>query len=477
MESQLERISPVECRVRVQIAWDDVLPKHNRKLRELQTRVRMPGFRKGKVPPAVLERLYGAGMREELSRDLVSDTFKDAVAQHNTVPLTDPVLEKADFEKGQPFEYAARFEVTPQIQLKKYKGLSVRRRPASADPEKLEAHLVSKQEELAEIRPLPEALDRETTQDGDVWTVDADGSFGSQHISVKDVDIEIGSAAATFVPGLEAQLRELKLAEVGDTRKLRFVPPQDSLRPDFKGLEVELTVGLRQVREKVRPVLDDEFARDTGDAESMDELRRSIEGRLLEEDTALAERDARHRLVTQLLELNPFDPAPSMITREVEGQVERFKSQLRRQGITLAQLNMSEAQVAHNVRPEAVFNVSGFLLLDAIGRAESIWATEKEVTEEVEEMAKEQGKKPARLRATMEKSQELLLLRAQIRESKILDFLMENTDVTEAPDPEPEDADGVNQAPDAPTASDDRADVDPEADGGSTPSSADDVAD
>ncbi|TPV93303.1 MAG: trigger factor [Myxococcales bacterium FL481] len=436
MESQIERISPVECRVKVQIAWADVSPRLETKFRDLKTRVRIPGFRRGKVPNGMLERLYGKGAREEVGRDLVNETFRNAVAKHNTVPLTEPVVESTNLVNGQPFTYAARFEVTPQIQLNEYKGLRVRRRPAVADEAAIDAELAQKQDELAEVRPLPENLERTETADGDLWTVDVEGSFADRRISHKDVEIEIGSAKETVLPGLAEKLASTPLAAVGSTIELSYEPDQGGLRPEYRGQSIEVNVGLRQVRQKVRPALDDEFARDTGDADSLEELRGKIRDRLREEDQAQAERDARHRLVQELLKRNPFDPAPSMVQREVAGQVERVKAQLQQQGMNLAQLGMDEGRLAQNVRGEAVFNITGFLLLDAIGKAEGINVDESEVDKELEEMAAEQGTTVARLRPTMEKNQQLLLLRAQIRESKILDFLMENSDVYEEADPE-----------------------------------------
>ncbi|MBL9106568.1 MAG: trigger factor [Myxococcales bacterium] len=435
METQLERISAVECRVRVQIPWEEISPRFNQKLRELQGKARLPGFRPGKVPPAMVEKLFGKGVREELARDIVQETFQTAVTRHEKVPLTQPVLEEGtSVNRGEAFKYAARFEVPPDLQPKDYTGVPVRRRPAVADEAKVESMLKAKQDELTVLKPIES---ERQTQAGDVWTVDIDGTLGNQKVSGKDIKIEIGAGQGEYLPGISKTLEDLQTSAVGSTRQVSYLPPQERIRPEFRGQEAKLSLGFRNVQEKHVPALDDEFARDC-EAESLEELKTKFRDQVREEDQNEAERDARKRLVEALLERNPFEVAPSLVAREVAAQVDLFKRQLQQQGIKLQQTGMSEQQVASQMRPQAQFNVKAFLLLDAIGKAENVVVDEAEVDKELGELAKERGQNVDRLRATMEKNNQLLLLRAQIREEKILDLLMSKSEVTEAPDPKPE---------------------------------------
>ncbi len=435
MDSRIEQISSVECRVHVTIPWDQVSQRLDQKMRELGRNARLPGFRRGKVPRHMLERLYGKGVREELANDLVQETFDTAVSKHDRNPLNQPVLESSVIEKGEGFKYAARFEVMPEIEVKDYEGIEVRRRPAGVEDSAIEDALLAKQKELIEIRPLAEDIDREDTQAGDVWTVDVKGSFGDNEIERKDVRVEIGSSENEFLPGISKAFEGLKLAEVGSSKDIVFTPPQENLKPEFKGLEVKLKVGLREVKEKFVPPLDDELARDTGEAETLEELRANLRANLLEQDQHQAELEARKRLVEALLERNDFSPAPSLIEREVAAQVNMFERQLAAQGLNPAALGTNRQQLASNMRPQATFNVKAFLMLDALAKKQGIEISDEEVEKEVAQMAEEQGQNAARLRAQMERNQELLLLRAQMREEKILDFLMEKAKVTEAPDP------------------------------------------
>ncbi len=437
MESQLEKISAVECRVRVTIPWNQLEGRFHGKFKELKGRVRLPGFRPGKVPMPMLERLYGSSVRQELARDLVQETFETAVGQHDTTPLTKPVMESGNIERDSDFTYTARFEVAPSIEPTDYTGLEVRRRPCVTDDEKVQAMLEKKQAELTEVQPIPEDSKRTKTQDGDIWTVDIVGKLGSQDINVKETRVELGSANE-IIPGFGAQFADIELSEVGSTKTMTFMPPQEGLKPEFLGQEATLEVALREVREKVVPELDDEFAKDTGEAESLEELRTNYAKQVTEEDQAEAEREARLRLVKDILERNDFDPAPSMIDREVAAQVDMYRRQLAQQGLDFDAIGTSAVAMADQMRPQASFNVKAFLLLDAIGKKEDIDVSDEELGEEIKEVAAERNQNPERLKAQMEKSQEIILIRAQMREERILDFLMEKSKVTEAPDPEPE---------------------------------------
>jgi trigger factor len=438
MQSSIERISPVECRVQVEIPWTDISGRLQEKLRDVGRRARVPGFRPGKVPGNVLERMFGKSVRQELARDLVQETFQTAVAQNSVVPLTQPVLESSTLESGSPFRYAARFEVPPQIEPKDYAGVPVRRRPAVVDAAKVTAEIERRREQLTELRPLAEGETRELTAEGDVWTVDVEGTIGETRVSRKDVRVDIGVEKNEFVPGLAAALADTKLADVGKLRTLRFVPPEDRMRQDLRGQEAVLGVGLRELRVKHVPALDDDFARDTGEAESLAELEAKITDKIRQDDADEAERDARRRLVATLLERNPFEAAPSMIAREVSAQVDATKRQLSQQGMKLANIGTTEADLARRIRPQALFNVKAYLLLDAIGKAESIEVSDEDFEAELVKMAEEGGQNLARMRAQMEKSGQLVLVRAQMREERILDLLMAKAEVTEAADPEPE---------------------------------------
>ncbi len=437
MDSHIEQITPVECRVRVSIPWTDVSPRLDTKLRELKKTAKIPGFRQGMVPPKVIERMFGKSVRAELARDLVQETFETAVVSHKTTPLTQPVLESSKLELGEAFTYAARFEVSPKLEPKDYLGVAVRRRPAIVDQAKVDAALQKKREELTEIRPI-EPGSREQTQAGDVWTVDFDGTIGSEPLSRKDVQIEIGKVGGDVVPGLGDALADLPLAAVGQTREVKFIPAEDRVKPQFRGQDVKLTVALREVRMKVVPALDDDFARDTGDAETFAELEAKVRAEVSQEDGDTAEREARQRLVEALLERNPFEPAPSLVTREAQAQVQLFKQQISRQGLTLKQIGMTEARLSQSMRAQATFNVKAFLLLESIREKEGLDITEDELEAEVKEMAEAQGQNPVRLRATMEKNNQILVLRAQMREDRVLEFLMGKAELTESPDPEPE---------------------------------------
>ena len=435
MESQIERISPVECRVRVEIPWSEVSPRLSRKLSELRRQVRLPGFRRGKAPPKMVERLFGEGARHEVAEALVEETFESAVSEQGARAITGPRVDELKLERDAPFVYEARFEVPPEVEPKDYEGVPVRRRPVEITDEQVEAELERMREDLVEVEPVPEDEAKDPTRPGDVWTVDVDGTIGEDPVARTDLEVQIGRDQGEFIPGLAAAMADLSRGDVGTTKTVEFVPPEDRIKEEYRGKPVKLSLGLREIRVRRLPTLDDEFARDTGEADSLEELRAKVRERLQETEQAEAEREARMRLVQELLSRNDFEVAPSMIAREVSARIDGMRRQFAQAGIRLEDAGMSEQALWAQFEPEATFNVKAFLLLDAIGKAEGIDVTDEELDEAIAEIAEERGTTPERLRPTMERTQELVLLRAQIREEKILDHLMERAEVTEAPDP------------------------------------------
>ena len=256
MDSQIEQISPVECRVSVTVPWTEVSPRLDTKLRSLGRKARVPGFRPGKVPSRVLERMFGKSARQELANELFQETFQTAMSTHEANPLTQPLLESSSLEKGVDFVYAARFEVAPVIEPTDYKGVPVRRRPSVVDESKVDTELEKKQTELIELRPIEAAEGEEVrtkTQDGDVWTVDINGTIGEEALNRKDLEITIGKTEGEVVPGLSAEMAEFELALVGQTRDLEFTPPDDRVKPEFRGAAVKLTIAVRDVRSTFVP--------------------------------------------------------------------------------------------------------------------------------------------------------------------------------------------------------------------------------
>lgn len=430
MSSQFERISPVECRVNVEVPWSDVSPRLQKKMKELRRSVRMPGFRPGKAPLRMLERMYGEGVRHEVAQELVEATFKEAASEHQTVPLTEPRVDEHSYDEGKLFRYQARYEVAPVIEPKDYSGVPVFKLKVEADEEQVSSWLEDKRFELSELRPIEE---ERVTQDGDVWTIDIDGKWQDIDLSRKDVKVEMGKEATAYIPGLDKAMSELKTSETGEKRTLTFLPPQDKLREELKGTEVEIDVALREVKQRVLPELDDDFARDTELGDTLDELKDKVREMFREEADISAERDARLRLAGELLSRNEVTPAPSMVMREVEAQYNLQMEQLRRQGIDVSTLGQDREKAYEAMWPRAYGNVAAFLLLDAIGKKEEINVESSEVDEEIKALAEERNQNEGKLRASLQQSGEMMLLQAQIRENKIFEFLMEKAELRELP--------------------------------------------
>lgn len=429
MASQFERISPVECRVNVEVPWSDVSPRLSRKFSEVRRRVRVPGFRPGKAPMRMVERMYGASVRSEVAEDLVKQTFAGAAKEHETVPLTDPRVDDFNFEEGKTFTYKASYEVAPVIEPKDYEGVDVFKLKVEVDSEKVDEWMKAKRYDLSELRPIEEERD---TKAGDVWVLDVAGKWGDMDLTRKDLQIDIGGDDEPFIPGFAKQLEGFAGDAQGTKQVIKFLPIQDNLREDLKDQELELELALRERKQRVLPELDDDFARDTEMAESFAELKEKVEAQFREEADIAAERDARLRLASELLHRNDVTPAPSMVMREVEAQYNMQINQMRSQGIDLPALAPENREDVYRAMwPRAYGNVAAFLLLDSIGKKEDITVSSEELEQELKELAEEHGQNVDKLRTQLQQSGELMLLNAQIRENKIFEFLMEKATLRE----------------------------------------------
>ncbi len=439
IESKLEQLGPVECRIRVEIPWGDVEPRVRRRLEQLRRQVRIRGFRPGKAPARMVERMFRKDVEQEIAGELVEETFPEAVGEHGKRAIGGPTVDELVCEAGKTWVYSARFEVPPVVEPKDHKGVPVRRRPVEVKPEVVDEVLEEMRQQLAELVPVPEDDMDGPTQPGDVWTVDLEGTIGDEPIERTDVRVEIGAAPEQSpLPGLAEAMAKFSRKDVGETKTVSWTLPTEGIRPAYAGAEVKLTIGLRDVQRRQVPDLDDDFARDTGRADTLEELREKVEAEVREREQMEAEREARMRLVQELLSRNDFEVGPRLVGQEVAARVDQFKRQLANQGLALGQLGVSDEQLWQQFAPEATFNVKAFLLLDAIAKAEGIEVTDEDYEKAIEELAEGRDTTPGRLAAQMERSGEAVLLRAQLREEKVLDFLMEHAEITESPDPTPD---------------------------------------
>ena len=423
-QATIERTSDVERRVAVEVPWEQVKGRLDEAYRELSKGVSVKGFRRGKVPRGMLERLFGQHVNKEVAQRLVQDSITKALTDEELMPVAEPQVENDDIEDGQAFRYSATLQVVPEVEPKDYFGAEVAQRPAKADDAAVERALEEKRRALTEYR----AIEGRPTEDGDVLLVDLMGKVGGQPFDKENQLVELAEPPHEPLPGLAAKLRGIA------------AEPQD--------LDVELELGgdgaarllvtIKDVKQKVVPALDDEFAQNTGEADTLAALREKLQAQLLETDEKRAAEEAKQRLVDVILAKNDVPVVPALVEQHLE-RVIRLQSALMGMDPSMA----LDEDIKERLRGDAENTVRGAMLVGAIAKKEGVEVHEADVEKRLAELASQRGENVARVRSEYEKQGRLEQLRANLREEKTLDLLMSKANIIIKEIPEDEAAAGA----------------------------------
>ena len=398
----------------VRAAWEEAFTR-------VQKQAKLPGFRKGKVPRSMIKIHFADDVRQEVARHLIPDVYRQALAETQIKPVEDPDLQEVRLEEDAPLVFSAVVEIKPDIALGAYTGLAVSHTPTPLTDEEVEEAIGQIREQHAEYRAVERAADI-----GDLVIVD---------YTLTPEDMEPRSESGYgFVIGQSQVMKEIDEAVVGlvpgGTRETGLRFGDDHRNEALRGKSGAATVTLREVKEKILPALDDEFAKTVGAFETLDALRAEVRKELL----ARRERDNRQaleeKIVEALLAAHEFQVPDALVMRQVGHTVEHARERVRRQGVDPDKLPWDYQKLVADLRPGAEKAVRRTLLLEAIAEKESLAPGEADVDAEVEKIAQASQRPAPAVRSMMEQSGDLDGLRFSLRERRTLDFLIERAQVT-----------------------------------------------
>jgi trigger factor len=416
---------PVVRRIEVVVAPRRVRDAFDRAYRELARGVRVRGFRPGRVPRSVLERLYGHSVAEQIEQSLVSETLPDALEQAGLEPVAEPEIDAAHPSEGSEFRYTARIEVKPVIELPDTTGLPARRPAVEVKPEEVEGELEALRQRNA---PLVEEPEGTRAARGNVLTIDFAGEVDGASFeggSGKAVEVELG--AGRFLADFEAQLEG---AVAGEDREVRVHFPADYANEQLAGKEAVFRVHVAEVKRRAVPELDDEFAKDVGDFADLAALRERIRSDLLALRERSSRAELRRSLVDALIERAPFEVPPGMLQRELGRQLHAARHRLEGH-VPEEALGEQLARWQEEWRPRAERDVREALLLEAVARAEGIEIEAAEIEARIEQMARERGTTPARLRKSFSEGMLEEVVRIELRDEQALARLADRAKIDE----------------------------------------------
>jgi trigger factor len=417
---QVEETGPVERRLRVEIPTAKVDATFDAVYRELGRTTRIRGFRPGRAPRQVLERYFGDRARHEVLERLVQETLPEAVERQQLAVVGEPRLAPAGEPKqGGPFVYEATVEIRPSIELKKVRGLELER-PSVPEPEQdpVEGYLEDLRNAHASLVSEPEHV---RAAQGHVVVVDYEASRDGQPIEgAKGAEQEVEIGAGRAIPGFEDQLVGLA---PGEEREFDLELPEGA-EPDAQGeRSAHFRVKLLEVKRKQLPELDDEFAKDASDFDSLEELRASVRERVEEGRKENEKRRLRQAAVEAAIEANPFPVPPSMVDRQLASRLSRARSELHGRVPDDDLMQLLEGW-RDEWRPQAEREVQFALLVPEIAAAEDIEVTEEDVDARLREIAEGRNEPVNRVKRAYKESGLLEALRAGLLEERVVEFLV-----------------------------------------------------
>jgi trigger factor len=390
--------------------------------RELARKVKLPGFRPGKVPVDVIKKRFHGDILGEVAEAIVNKVVFDELDGRGLKPLAPPKVEEVKLDEGQPMTFKAVFETLPLIELPDWRGLRVSAKGPQVADEDVEKEVDRLREEAARYDPVDEAR---PTQAGDFvlldlyWRPLPSGKGGHDENAL----IEIGNSGnhADMNKGLEG------LSE-GETREIDVAWGEDAA-PQIAGKTVRYTVTLKGLKKKVVPAKDDEFAKDLGEFDSLEGLRGRIREQLLAAEERRADRETKGALVEALVAKADFEVPEALVERHMTARTENLARGLAYQGIDPRKVGVNWRDYRESTRDDSVKAAKADILLDEIARREGIEALESEVEAEVARLAARAGKSKDALRAQMAKEGDLPALASRIREEKTLDLIKSNASI------------------------------------------------
>jgi trigger factor len=404
----------------LEIPAEDVKKAVDRVTREITRLARVPGFRPGKAPATIIRRKFAEDIKSEVLQSLVPEQIERAVTEKKMVPVTQPHIDKVDFAETGPVKFRASFEVLPEFELEQYKDIEIEIPETKIGDADVEKALDELRDRAANFVPV----EGRVIADGDYAQLKLKGipAGGGEPLDGDSVQCHVGAEET-----MDAFNQNLRGASIGDHKNFDVTYPADYPDPKLKDKTYTYAVEVIGIKEKKRPELNDEFAKDVSEAKTLDELRGKIRENL---DAARAhnqEHLVREKIMEQLVAKHDFPVPQALVEQQMDARLERTVRSLAQQGVDPRAVNVDWVSMRARQRDRAVEDVKAELLLDRIATAENIDATDEDVNKEIESMAQRSGESATAVRANLTRQGALDRMKSKFRNDKTLNWLSQNS--------------------------------------------------
>jgi len=417
-------MADASCRreLELEIPAEEISKASEKVAKEFAKMARVPGFRPGKAPISLIKRRFAEDIKSEVLQNLVPETVEKAVAEQKLSPVSQPQVDKLEFNEGQPVKFRASFDVLPEFILANYKNLEIEMPEMNLTEEDVAKALAEMQQRAAAFTPV----EGRAVQNDDFVQVKLHGTpeGGGEPLQAESVLCHVG-AEETMEPFNE----NLRGANVGDHKDFDVNYPADYPDAKLAGKLFHYSVDVLGIKTKKLPELNDEFAKDVSDATSLEELKTKIR------ESLEHERDHRHKdlqrekVIGELVKLHDFPVPETLVEHQMDVRLERVVRSLAQQGVDPRAVNVDWVSLRRRQEERAKDDVKAELVIDRIATEEKIEVTDEELDHEIEHMAGHSGESAEAFRARLTKQGALDRMRAKLRSDKTIDWLAQNASV------------------------------------------------
>ena len=349
-------------------------------------KIALPGFRKGKAPRAMIEKMYGTGVfYEDAANELIPEAYETAAKESELEIVAQPEIEVTQMEKGTDFIFTATVAVKPEVTLGDYKGIEVEKKEAEVSEEEITAEIDKAREANSRLITIEDRA----TEDGDTVIIDFDGYVDGKQFEggyAEDYTLVLGSHS--FIDNFEDQLVGKNL---GEDVEVNVTFPEEYHVDELKGKPALFKVKIKEIQKKELPELDDDFAQDVSDFDTLDEYKADVEKKILENKENQIKREQEDQIIEKIIENAQMEIPQQMITAQTRQMTQEFAQRLQSQGLSLEQYmqftGLTPQKMMEDLEPQALKRIQSRLVLEAVVVAENIEASDEEIDKELENMA------------------------------------------------------------------------------------------
>lgn len=386
MSVQVEKLEKNMAKLTIEVSSEEFENAIAKAYKKNKNKISMPGFRKGKAPRAMIEKMYGKGIfYEDAANSIIPDAYADAAKESELEIVTQPEIDVTQIESGKPFIFTATVALKPEVTLGEYKGIEVEKKEVEVTDEEVEAEINKVRESNARMLDI----DDRATQDGDTVLIDFDGYVdGKQFEGGKADDYSLVLGSHSFIDNFEEQLVG---KNIGDDVEVNVTFPENYQAEELQGKPAVFKVKIKEIKVKELPELDDDFAQDVSNFDTIAEYKEDLKKKLTENKEEALKREREEAVIGKIIENAQMDIPEQMVDAQTRQMTQEFAQRLSSQGLSIDQYmqftGLTPQKMIEELKPQALKRIQSRLVLEAVVAAENIETTEEELDKEIENMA------------------------------------------------------------------------------------------